>query len=154
MKSNWRSRNWNTTLISIAKTAKMLPTRYTHVTYFPLLQGNVFIISSFIEFHYDETSQLFLSLLPRSTRCHGCWKNMTGSTQSAVSLARPTLRTTSRQIIHARRASVWRSWRRPPPSWRGTSTRGQWTCWMKQKKGWGQCKVWKWGEVSKSQPCL
>lgn len=31
MKSNWRSKNWNTTLISIAKTAKMLPTRYTQL---------------------------------------------------------------------------------------------------------------------------
>lgn len=138
MKSSWRSRNWNTTLISIAKTARMLPTRYTQLLTCHTLSPAAGIHVHNLKFYYYEISQLFLSLLPLSTRCHGCWKNMTGSTRSASSLASPTPRTTSRQTIHARPASVWRSWRRPPPSWRGTSTRGQWTCWMKQKKGWGQ----------------
>lgn len=138
MKSIWRLRNWNTTLINIAKTARMLPTRYAQFLMCHILFPAAGIHVHNLKFYYYKTCQLLLSFLPLSIRCHRCWKNMTGYTRSASSLASPILRTTSRQIIHVRPASVWRSWRRPPPSWRGTSTRGQWTCWMKQKKGWGQ----------------
>lgn len=77
------------------------------------------------------------------SRCLECWRNMTGSTPSVSSSASPTLPMTLRPTTPVRLVSGWRSWRRPPPSWRGTSTRGPWTCWTRQKKGWGQKrKVW------------
>lgn len=76
--------------------------------------------------------QNLLTSLPYVTlsfsRCLECWRNMTGSVPSASSSASPTLPMTLRPITPVRLASGWKSWRKPPPSWRGTSTRGPWTC--------------------------
>lgn len=108
--------------------------------FFILWSSHQFLILLFKTLNHGFLSELFCSSFCSflvSSRWLGCWRNMTGSSQSAASSVSQTPPTTSRPTTLVRRVNGWRSWRRPPPSWRGTSTRGRWTCWMRRRRGWG-----------------
>lgn len=130
MRFSWRSRSRNTTLVNIIKTARTLLTRYALTCTCLLTRTQRFYCS------FKRKSLDFWDVRV-TCRWLGCWKNTTGSSRSAISSASRTPPTTLKSTTPVRRASGWRSWKKPLPSWRGTSTREPWTCWTRQRKGWG-----------------